>query len=93
MGVQLCSRRLASGVSSNTLSPQSVDPLNGALPVATSRRFVSGSTTAPARAQIAESLAGQELGGLIRRWRLEHSEFHTWAMRPLLRSIITTWPW
>src|ERR1035441_2398106 len=33
-GVQLCSRRLASGVSSSTLSPQFVDPLKGPLPAA-----------------------------------------------------------
>src|SRR2546421_6992797 len=65
VGVQLWSRRPASGLSSSTLSPQSVEPLNGALPVATSSRPLPGSTTAPARAQIAESLAGHELGGLI----------------------------
>ena len=76
VGVQLCSSWLPSGLSSSTLSPQSVDPLNGALPVATRIRPVPGSTTAPARPQIAESLAGH-VRGTISVWRSEHSEFHT----------------
>src|SRR5712691_4661523 len=63
-GVQLCRRCAASGDSSRTLSPQFVRPFHGPLPVATSRRPVDGSTTAPARAQIAESLALHVLGSI-----------------------------
>ena len=62
----MCSSLLALGVSSSTLSPQSVEPLKGPFPVATRIRLLPGSITAPARAQIAESLAGHERGGLIR---------------------------
>ena len=67
--------------------------MNGAFPVATSIRPVSGSITAPARPQIAESLAGHDFGGSISPWRFEHSEFHTAVIRPLARLIVTTWPW
>ena len=46
------------------------------------------------RARLLEqALAGHELGGWIRKWRLEHSEFQTWVIRPLLRSIRATCPW
>ena len=54
-----------SGVSSTTLSPQFVEPLKGPFPVATRIRPLPGSTTAPARDQIAASLARHE-EGLIR---------------------------
>src|SRR6185437_14287250 len=62
VGVQFCSSRDASGESSSTLSTQLVFPSQGPLPVATSRLPVSGSTTAPDRLQIAESLALHVLG-------------------------------
>src|SRR5579859_2321107 len=86
VGVQLCSSRAAFGDSSSTLSPQSVDPSNGPLPVATRIRRLPGSITAPARPQIALSplvLVTEHELALIRRWRFEHSVFHTWAMWPL----------
>ena len=74
------------------LSPQSVRPFHGALPVETSRLAVPGCTTAPPRAQIAESLAPQVLGVMI-EWRFEHSVLKTPSMCPLARPISTTWPW
>ena len=61
------------------------------MPVATSQR-PPGARTAPARPQIAESLAPHELGTMIRR-RSEHSELKTERMRPDAASIETTWPW
>ena len=51
-----------------------------------------GSTTAPARAQIAESESGQVDGSMI-SCRSEQSAFQTWTISPLARSIETTWPW
>jgi hypothetical protein len=88
-GVQFCNRRAASGDSSSTLSPQFVLPFHGPLPVATSRRPVDGSTTTPARAQIAESLAPQELGS-INTWRLLQREFHTCTIAPFDGLSVTT---
>ncbi len=52
-----------------------------------------GSITGALRPQIAESLAGHELGGSISVWRSEHSVFHTAVIRPVARLIVTTWPW
>ena len=71
--------RAASGESSITLSPKSVLPLKGPLPVATSRLPLPGRTTAPERAQIAESLDAQVDGWMI-ACRSEQSEFQTWTM-------------
>src|ERR1700692_3780496 len=93
VGVQFWSRRLASAVSSRALSPQLVCPSHGAFPVAISSLPLPGSTTAPARPQIAESLVGHEDGGAIRKGRSEHSEFQTWLRRPVWRLISTTCPW
>src|SRR5581483_11692097 len=84
--------RDAFGVSTITLSPKSVLPSYGALPVATTRLPFAGSTAAPLRDQIAESLEWHELGRMI-VWRSAHSEFHTCAMRPLAAPIVTTCPW
>jgi hypothetical protein len=81
---------LPSGLSSSTLSPQSVEPLNGAFPVANRIRPVPGSITGALRPQIAESLAGHDFGGLINPCRSEHSEFHTAVIRPLDSAIVTT---
>jgi hypothetical protein len=66
--------------------------LKGPLPVAISRRLAPGSITAPARAQIAESVAGQ-LAGTISPARLAHRLLNTTRTRPLARSISSTWPW
>src|SRR5262249_8701198 len=92
VGVQCRISRDAFGESSSMLSPQSVEPSNGALPVATSRSPVDGSTTAPERAQIAESLDPHD-DGWITACRSEQSEFHTATMRPFARFSVTTWPW
>ena len=51
--------------SMSALSPQFVLPSNGALPVATTSVPFEGSTAAPLRDQIAESLASHELGVMI----------------------------
>src|SRR5581483_4354843 len=91
-GVQWPMTRDASGESSITLSPKSVRPSYGALPVATKRFPVDGSTTAPERAQIAESLERHVDGRMTPR-RFAHSEFQTWTMRPFLPSSVTTCPW
>ena len=61
-GVQWRSMRAASGESTTVLSPQSVLPFHGALPVATTRVPFEGSTAAPFRDQIAESLDAHVLG-------------------------------
>ena len=90
-GVQCLSSRFASGDRRRTLSPQFVFPSNGALPVATSRLPVAGSTTGAVRPQIAESLASQ-LDGWISSWRSEQSEFQTATMRPVAGLRVTTWP-
>src|SRR5439155_24858154 len=66
-------------------------PFHGPFPVATRRRPF-GSTTAPERAQIAESLDRHELG-LISRWRSLQSEFQTWTIAPVVARNVTTWPW
>ncbi len=50
-------------VSSSTLSPRSVPPFQGPLPVSIRMRPPPGSTTAPPRERIAESLAGSCSGG------------------------------
>src|SRR5436309_11104334 len=84
--------RLASGARRSTASPQFVDPFHGALPVATRRSPVDGSTTAPERPQMAESLALHVLGTRSPA-RLEHSEFHTCRSRPPAPSMTATWPW
>src|SRR6266404_1454500 len=76
--------RAAFGESTITLSPKFVLPLDGPLPVATSRLPVAGSTTAPERAQIAESLALQ-LDGWMIACRSAQSEFHTWTTCPFVR--------
>src|SRR5262249_40108462 len=72
VGVQLPVMCEMSGESRISESPQLVFPSNGALPVATYNAPVERSTTAPARPQIAESLAPQVLGW-ITWWRSEHS--------------------
>ena len=92
VGVQLPTSSPASRVSRSTLSPQAVFPSYGAFPVATRIRPLPGSTTAPARAQIAASDSGQLDGSMISS-RSEQSAFQTWTIRPLARSIETTWPW
>src|SRR5581483_1910178 len=84
--------RVASGARRSTASPQFVDPFHGALPVATRRSPVDGSTTAPERPQIAESLASHVLG-TSRPLRFEHSEFHTCSSVPFAPSMTATWPW
>src|SRR5262249_55734241 len=75
-GGQFCRSRDASGASASTRSPRFVLPSHGPLPVATSRLPVSGSTTAPDRAQIAESLALHVLGTINVRRSLQ-SELKT----------------
>src|SRR5262249_28385068 len=92
VGVQFWSSLPASGDNSRTLSPQYVWPSHLALPVATSRFPLPGSTTTPARAQIAESLSGQVDGWMIACRSLQ-SEFQTWTRRPEPASIAATWPW
>jgi hypothetical protein len=52
----------------------------------------AGSTAAPFRDQIAESLEPQ-VRGTINACRSEQSEFQTCAMRPLPSDSVTTWPW
>src|SRR5438552_4312685 len=84
--------REASGESTSTLSPQFVLPLKGPLPVATTSVPFEGSTAAPLRDQIAESLASHELGVMI-AWRSLQSEFQTCRMRPVRSDIVTTCPW
>ncbi len=91
-GVQCRSIFDASGERTITLSPQSVLPLKGALPVATTRSPFAGSTAAPLRDQIAESLEPQ-VRGTISACRLLQSEFQTCAIRPVRSDIVTTWPW
>jgi hypothetical protein len=61
------------------------------LPDVASSRPVAGCTTAPRRAQIAESLAAQVLGVMI-AWRSEHSELNTPARAPSARRMVTTLP-
>ena len=82
----MCSNRLASGASSSALLPQLVRPSNGPLPVAARIRPMPGSITAPARPHIALSpcvlVTAQDLAA-ISRWRLEHSLFQTWTIRPV----------
>ena len=80
-GVQCFSSRFASGERTSTLSPQFVLPSKGALPVATSRSPVAGSTTGAERPQIAESLAGHVEGWMI-PCRSEQSEFQTPTILP-----------
>ena len=70
----------------------SVVPFQGALPVSIRMRLPPGSTTAPPRERIAESLAEQLLGTISVR-RLAQSVLNTVLMRPLARSIRTTCPW
>ncbi len=53
---------------------------------------MAGSTTAPARPQMAESDCGQAEGSSSRRVP-EQSELNTAAMCPLRSVITTTWPW
>ena len=63
--------------------------------MATRIRPLPGSMIAPARPQMALSpLVLVTLHELARmsRWRFEHSVFHTWTMRPVVRSMVTTWP-
>jgi hypothetical protein len=85
-------RRLNSGnVSSSTLSPKSVEPFQGPLPVSIRMRVPPGSTTGPPRERIAESLAEQVLGICSSR-RLAHSVLNTFSRRPLERAISTTCP-
>ena len=91
-GVQWRSSRDASDESTSTLSPQSVLPSNGALPVATTSVPFAGSTAAPFRDQIAESL-DVHVRGTISACRSEQSEFHTCAIRPVDSDIVTTCPW
>jgi hypothetical protein len=54
-------------------------------------RPLAGSTTAPARPQIAESLAAH-VDGWINPLRLEQSEFQTWSSLPFDALITATWP-
>src|ERR1700704_4584045 len=84
-------RAVASLERRSTESPQLVFPSQGALPVATSNCPFAGSTTAPARPQIAESLVAQ-LAGSSSPVRLEQSEFHTCRSAPA-GLMIATWPW
>ncbi len=91
-GVQFWSSREASGLSSRTLSPQSVRPFQGPLPVAKSSRPVLVSTTTAFLPQIAESLEPHVLGW-ISTWRFEQSEFQTCRMRPFAGLIVTACPW
>ena len=67
-------------------------PSYGAFPVATTRLPLSGSTAAPFRDQIAESLLLHEVGRMI-EWRSLQSEFQTWSIRPVRSDMVTTWPW
>lgn len=71
------------------------DRRRGAAQVDVAGRPLPDSITAPARPQIGLSpralVTGQELAR-IRRCRFEHSVLNTWAIRPLARSIVTTWP-
>jgi hypothetical protein len=92
VGVKAWRRSSEGSVSSSTLSPKSVLPFHGPLPVSISTWAPPGSTTGPPRERIAESLDGQVLGP-IRRRRSEHSVLKTERIRPLARSISTTWPW
>src|SRR5207249_1680368 len=75
-GVQLWSRRAPFGESIKALSPQYTRPSKRPLPVATRRLPEPGTTTAPERAQTAESLCGHE-DGAISLWRSLQSEFQT----------------
>ena len=89
VGVQLPSRRDAFGERRSTESPQSVLPSKGPLPLETNRAPLPGSTTAPDRPQIAESLLEQLLGAMRPR-RFEQREFHTWSNLPLVGSMTAT---
>ncbi len=60
--------------------------------MATSSSPFDGSTAAPFRDQIAESLDEHVLGRMI-AVRSEQSEFHTCRMRPVFSAIVTTCPW
>ncbi len=92
-GARQCRRRRdASGESTSVLSPQSVLPFQGPFPVATTIVPFAGSTAAPFRDQMAESLDEHELGR-ISVCRFAQSEFHTCAIRPVRSDIVTTWPW
>src|SRR4029079_10103583 len=72
VGVQCRSMLAASGERTSVLSPQSVLPFHGPLPVATTRVTFDGSTAAPFRDQIAESL-DEHVRGTIIVWRFEQS--------------------
>ena len=82
----------ASGESTSTLSPQSVLPFHGALPVATTRSPFAGSTAAPLRDQIAESLdaarARHDQRVPVRAQRVPDVRD-----APVDSNIVTTWPW
>jgi len=82
----------AFGDRTSTASPQLVRPFHGAFPVATRRLPLCGTTTAPARPQIAESLA-EHLEGTRSPCRLEQSEFQTCSSRPFAAAMTTTCPW
>ena len=90
--MKLPSSFVASGDRRSAESPQFVFPSQGALPVATRMSPFAGSITAPARPQMAESLAGQ-VEGTISPVRFEQSEFQTWSSFPLAASITATCPW
>ena len=63
--------------------------MNGPLPVAKINRWLPGSTTAPARPQIAESLEPQLLGSMI--WcRSLQRVLKTLRILPVLREISST---
>lgn len=70
-------------------------PVERAVAVATRIRPLPDSITAPPRPQIALSprvfVTGRKAARISVR-RLEHSVLNTWAIRPLARSIVTTWP-
>ena len=92
VGVKACLSTSRGNVSSSTLSPKSVLPFQLPLPVSISSRPPPGSTTAPPRERIAESLCGQLVGTMI-VWRFEQSVLKTRRNLPLAREISATWPW
>ena len=78
-GVQLCSSDSV-GESSSTLSPQSVRAVEVGVAGGQQQAPLPGSTTTPARPQMAESLCGHARGGSISGWICEHSVLNTWVI-------------
>ena len=73
-------------------APGSEIEVQGPLLDAASRSCDPGSTIAPARPQIADSVLSHDDGSMISR-RSEHSELKTPSTWPVLRFSVTTLPW